>query len=478
METGEKIIALTPPGQNRFPVDALRRPIHDLRISVMDRCNFRCPYCMPRDTFHEAYRFLKTNERLYFDESLRLARVFARVGVKKLRITGGEPLLRPNLADLIGDLTPLPGIEDIALTTNGMLLAKHATELKAAGLTRVTVSLDTLDPAVFCAMNGGRGTACRVLEGIRKAISAGLAPFKMNTVVKRGVNDHTLLDLFDHFRGTGVVVRFIEYMDVGTLNHWQPAGWVRSRELAAPSPSAGRCGPWTAITAVKSPTATRSKTGRAKWVSSRRSRSRSAAPARGRASRPTGRSTPVCSHRAAWTCAGPYGPAPRTTRFANSSAASGAAAARTATASCAPPCATPRIMPTHPDILGFSNPWYEEAISSAVTVTLESGAEIRAAAPAALVATKLCAWKGRGGGDLLRSLDIHDVLTLIDGRPELIEEVATASPDLRTYIRDELSELRTEDYFDYAVESATASYGPVGVERARLVHARLDELLR
>lgn len=135
------------------------------------------------------------------------------------------------------------------------------------------------------------------------------------------------------------------------------------------------------------------------------------------------------------------------------------------------------VMPTDPDILGFSNPWYDEAISSAVTVTLESGAEIRAAAPLALVATKLCAWKGRGGGDLLPSLDIHDVLTLIDGRSELIEEVASAAPDLRTYIRDELSELRTEGYFDYAVQSATASHGPAGAGRARLVQARIDEFL-
>lgn len=135
------------------------------------------------------------------------------------------------------------------------------------------------------------------------------------------------------------------------------------------------------------------------------------------------------------------------------------------------------VMPTDPDILGFSNPWYEEAISSAVTVTLESGAEIRATAPAALVATKLCAWKGRGGGDLLPSLDIHDVLTLIDGRPELIEEVASAAPDLRTYIRDELAELREEPYFDYAVQSATASHGPAGAGRARLVRARIDNLL-
>jgi cyclic pyranopterin phosphate synthase len=217
----------------RAPSDALGRPIHDLRISVMDRCNFRCPYCMPRETFHESYRFLKSNERLDFAELLRLARVFVRAGVKKLRITGGEPLLRPNLSDLIGDLTSLPGIEDIALTTNGMLLAKYATELKAAGLTRITVSLDTLDPDVFAQMSGGFGGVAEVLDGIEHARRAGLAPIKINTVVQRGVNDHTLLDLIEHFRGTGVIVRFIEYMDVGTRNHWNPALVVPSRELAA-----------------------------------------------------------------------------------------------------------------------------------------------------------------------------------------------------------------------------------------------------
>jgi GTP 3',8-cyclase len=233
MDTTDKVIPIPAPGQARFPVDALRRPIHDLRISVMDRCNFRCPYCMPRETFHESYRFLKSNERLDFDEILRLARVFVRAGVKKLRITGGEPLLRPNLADLIGDLTSLPGIEDIALTTNGMLLAKYATELKAAGLTRITVSLDTLDPDVFAKMSGGFGGVAEVLDGIEHARRAGLAPIKLNTVVQRGVNDHTVLDLLAHFRGTGVVVRFIEYMDVGTRNHWNPALVVPSRELAA-----------------------------------------------------------------------------------------------------------------------------------------------------------------------------------------------------------------------------------------------------
>lgn len=187
---------------------------------------------MPRETFHESYRFLKSNERLHFDEILRLSRVFVRVGVKKLRITGGEPLLRPNLPDLIGDLTSLPGIEDIALTTNGVLLAKYASELKAAGLNRITVSLDTLDPDVFAKMSGGFGGVAEVLDGIEHARRAGLTPIKINTVVQRGVNDHTVLALLEHFRGSGVIVRFIEYMDVGTRNHWEPGLVVPSRELA------------------------------------------------------------------------------------------------------------------------------------------------------------------------------------------------------------------------------------------------------
>ena len=143
--------------RRRAPVDGLGRPMRDLRISVMDRCNFRCPYCMPKDTFHEGYRFLKSTERLSFEEIVRLVRVAVPLGVRKLRITGGEPLLRPNLSDLIGDLTTIPGIEDVALTTNGVLLGKYATELRAAGLSRVTVSLDSLDPQVFAQMSGGFG---------------------------------------------------------------------------------------------------------------------------------------------------------------------------------------------------------------------------------------------------------------------------------------------------------------------------------
>jgi GTP 3',8-cyclase len=213
------------------PRDTFARPMRDLRISVMDRCNFRCPYCMPRETYHERYRFLGSHERLSFDEIVRLARLFVPLGVRKLRLTGGEPLLRANLPDLIGDLTDVPGIEDVALTTNGILLARYASELKAAGLRRVTVSLDSLDPEVFARMSGGFGGLDEVLAGIEQARRAELTPVKINAVVQRGVNDHTVLDLLEHFRGSGVIVRFIEYMDVGNRNHWRSELVVPSKEL-------------------------------------------------------------------------------------------------------------------------------------------------------------------------------------------------------------------------------------------------------
>jgi cyclic pyranopterin phosphate synthase len=213
------------------PRDTLGRPMRDLRISVMDRCNFRCPYCMPRETYHERYRFLGSHERLSFDEIVRVARLFVQLGVRKLRLTGGEPLLRANLPDLIGDLTDIAGVEDVALTTNGVLLSRYATELKAAGLKRVTVSLDSLDPEVFARMSGGFAGLAEVLEGIEQARRAELTPIKINAVVQRGVNDHTALDLVERFRGTGVIVRFIEYMDVGNRNHWRADLVVPSREL-------------------------------------------------------------------------------------------------------------------------------------------------------------------------------------------------------------------------------------------------------
>jgi GTP 3',8-cyclase len=215
------------------PLDRLGRPLHDLRISVMDRCNFRCPYCMPKEQFHEHYRFLKSQERLSFEEIVRLARLFATLGVRKLRLTGGEPLLRTNLADLVGDLTDIPGIDDIALTTNGVLLGQHAVDLHANGLKRVTVSLDTLDKEVFTRMSGGFGALDQVLSGIDAAIAAGLTPVKINAVIERGLNEHTVLDLVERFRGSPVIVRFIEFMDVGNRNQWRPELVVPSRELAA-----------------------------------------------------------------------------------------------------------------------------------------------------------------------------------------------------------------------------------------------------
>ena len=215
-----------------LPRDQRDRPLHDLRISVMDRCNFRCPYCMPESTYGEHFNFLRNDERLSFDEIERLCRLAATLGVSKLRLTGGEPLLRPHLAELVTRLRRLDGITDLAMTTNGVLLARHAKELREAGLDRITVSLDTLDPALFHRMSGGRGALDEVMAGIEAAQAAGFPHgVKLNTVVQRGVNEHTVPDLVERFRGTGIVVRFIEYMDVGNHNEWRPDDVVPSREL-------------------------------------------------------------------------------------------------------------------------------------------------------------------------------------------------------------------------------------------------------
>ena len=218
--------------QSDRPHDQLGRPLHDLRISVMDRCNFRCPYCMPETTYGEHFKFLGNDERLSFDEIERLARIAASLGVSKLRLTGGEPLLRPKLADLVARLRKLAGVDDLAMTTNGVLLGRHATELRDAGLDRVTISLDTLDPAVFHRMSGGRGALEDVLAGIEAAQAAGFPKgIKLNAVIQRGVNDHTALDLVERFRSSGIVVRFIEYMDVGNRNDWASEAVVPSRAL-------------------------------------------------------------------------------------------------------------------------------------------------------------------------------------------------------------------------------------------------------
>ena len=215
--------------------DALDRPLRDLRISVTDRCNFRCNYCMPKEVFDKDYPYLPHASLLSFEEITRLARVFVAHGVRKIRLTGGEPLLRKNLERLVGQLAALRTPEgdplDLTLTTNGSLLARKARDLHAAGLRRVTVSLDGLDDAVFRRMNDVDFPVADVLDGIAAAREAGLGPVKVNMVVKRGTNEHEIVPMARHFRGTGVVLRFIEYMDVGATNGWRMDEVLPSAEV-------------------------------------------------------------------------------------------------------------------------------------------------------------------------------------------------------------------------------------------------------
>jgi len=234
----EKVIPIRQSGRASAPAprydggklaDTLGRPMRDLRISVTDRCNFRCTYCMPRAVFDADYPFLPHAAILSFEEIARLAGVFVGLGVKKIRLTGGEPLLRKGLPKLVAMLAPLGA--DLTLTTNGSTLVKHARELKAAGLDRITVSLDSLDEATFRAMNDADFPVAKVLEGIRAASDAGLAPVKINMVVRRGVNDHQVLDAAAHWRGTGHVLRFIEFMDVGSTNGWRMDDVIPSAEI-------------------------------------------------------------------------------------------------------------------------------------------------------------------------------------------------------------------------------------------------------
>lgn len=212
-------------------LDKFGRPIRDLRISVMDKCNFRCPYCMPAEIFGESYNFLEKDQILSDDELIRLAHIFGRMGVTKLRITGGEPLIRKNLTNIIEEWVKTPGIEDVAMTTNGYFLAPMAHKLKAAGLHRLTISLDSLDEEVFQIMNGARSSVERVLNAIKEAQAAGFDNLKINCVVKKGVNDHTIADLARHFKGTGIIVRYIEYMDVGNLNGWKMDDVLTAAEI-------------------------------------------------------------------------------------------------------------------------------------------------------------------------------------------------------------------------------------------------------
>jgi cyclic pyranopterin phosphate synthase len=210
---------------NGLLADRLGRPLRDLRISVTDRCNFRCNYCMPKDVFDKDYPYLPHSDLLTFEEITRVARLFSAHGVRKIRLTGGEPLLRKNIEILVGQLAALRTVDgeplDLTLTTNGSLLARKAQALKAAGLQRVTVSLDGLDDAVFRRMNDVDFPVADVLAGIEAAQDAGLGPIKINMVVKRGTNDDQILPMVRRFRGTGLVLRFIEYMDVGATNGWR-----------------------------------------------------------------------------------------------------------------------------------------------------------------------------------------------------------------------------------------------------------------
>ncbi|CAN5874399.1 GTP 3',8-cyclase MoaA [soil metagenome] len=212
-------------------VDTFQRPVRDLRISVTDRCNFRCTYCMPKEIFGRDYEFLARDLLLSFEEITRLAGLFAARGVTKIRLTGGEPLLRKNLEELVAMLAAVVGIEDLTLTTNGALLARKAEGLAAAGLGRVTVSLDSLDDEVFMAMNDVGFPVAKVLEGIEAAAAAGLTPVKVNMVVKKGVNDDSIVDMAKHFHGSGHILRFIEYMDVGNTNGWCLDDVVPSSEI-------------------------------------------------------------------------------------------------------------------------------------------------------------------------------------------------------------------------------------------------------
>ncbi|HWD08392.1 MAG TPA: GTP 3',8-cyclase MoaA [Actinomycetota bacterium] len=213
-------------------LDTFGRPICDLRVSVTDRCNFRCVYCMPKEVFGPGYQFLKMQSLLTYEEIARLARIFAGLGVHKLRLTGGEPLVRKDVESLIGMLAEIPDM-DMALTTNGSALVQKAQKLKEAGLKRITVSLDSLDDTVFRSMNDVNFPVARVLAGIDAAAAAGLNPVKINMVVKRGVNEASILPMARYFRGTGHVLRFIEYMDVGTTNGWRMDDVIPSGEIIA-----------------------------------------------------------------------------------------------------------------------------------------------------------------------------------------------------------------------------------------------------
>jgi len=211
--------------------DKFKRPIKDLRISVIDKCNFRCPYCMPKEIFGERYQFLKNNELLSFEEIYEITKIFAKIGVEKLRITGGEPLLRKDLNLLIKDLKSIDNIKEIALTTNGFLLTKHAQSLKESGLDRLTVSLDSLNSDSYKKLNGQNLDLNKTLESIEFANHVGFENIKINTVVMKGINEDQIIKLAEFGRKNNLIIRYIEYMDVGNINGWKPEDVVSAKEI-------------------------------------------------------------------------------------------------------------------------------------------------------------------------------------------------------------------------------------------------------
>ncbi|MQG06754.1 MAG: GTP 3',8-cyclase MoaA [SAR202 cluster bacterium] len=211
--------------------DKFNRPIKDLRISVIDRCNFRCPYCMPKEIYGERYQFLKNDQLLSFDEIITISEVFSKFGVEKLRITGGEPLLRKDLSLLIKDLKSILGIKEIALTTNGFFLNKYALDLKQSGVDRLTVSLDSLNPETYKKLNGQNLDIKKTLEGIEFAQSIGFENIKINCVVMKGINEEQIIDLVNFGRDNNLIIRFIEYMDVGTINGWKSDDVVYAEDI-------------------------------------------------------------------------------------------------------------------------------------------------------------------------------------------------------------------------------------------------------
>jgi cyclic pyranopterin phosphate synthase len=278
--------------------DTLDRPLKDLRISVLDRCNLRCTYCMPVESLHGRGVFLPSHHLLSDGEIELLVRVFTRLGVHKVRLTGGEPLLRPGFVELVSRISAIEGITDLALTTNGVLLPRYAAALKKAGLGRITGSLDSLDETIFRQMAGGRGTVAEVLDGIRAAEQAGFEHMKINTVVQRNINDHTVAGVVGHFRNSGHTVRLIEFMDVGNVNNWDRQMVVPSAELLRPCMTAGRCARLPGRRRLKPRAAMSSKMAPVKSDSSVRYPNHFVVTVRAHVSPPMAPSTVACFQRA------------------------------------------------------------------------------------------------------------------------------------------------------------------------------------